>query len=227
MKVLVLGLGNFGMSLAISLIESGNEVIGVDSKIEKVELVKDKLTHAVVIDSTHEASYQHLPLKDVEIAIVAIGENEGPAILTTAVLKKLGIPRIISRSLSPLHDTVLEAMGISEIVHPEQDSAERLSHMLNLDSVIDRFELDDDYSVSEIKASETLIGQSLAELNLSQVFKVNLVTIMREVQKKNFLGSTRTKKESIGVPTGETRIQEGDILVVFGKDLDISKLCSC
>ena len=95
MKVIVFGLGNFGMSLAISLTETGNEVIGVDKDIEKVNLVKDKISHAIAMDSTNELSYEALPLKDADKVVVAIGENEGAAIITTAIIKKLSDVKII------------------------------------------------------------------------------------------------------------------------------------
>ena len=134
MKIIVFGLGNFGMSLAISLTETGNEVIGVDKNIEKVNLVKDKISHAIAMDSTNELSYEALPLKDTDKVVVAIGENEGAAIITTAIIKKLSDVKIISRALSPIHDSVLEAMGIHSIVHPEQESADRLTKQINFKS---------------------------------------------------------------------------------------------
>ena len=106
MKILIFGLGNFGHPLAINLTETGNEVIGIDLKMDKVERLRDKIAHVVCMDSTNELAFQALPIKETDLAIVAIGENEGAAIITTAILKKLNVSNIISRSLSPIHDTV-------------------------------------------------------------------------------------------------------------------------
>ena len=107
MKIIVFGLGNFGISLALNLTETGNEVIAVDKQIERVNLIKDKVSHAICLDSTNELAYESLPMKDANIVVVAIGENEGAAIITTAIIKKLSNAKIISRSLSGIHDTVL------------------------------------------------------------------------------------------------------------------------
>ena len=203
MKIIVFGLGNFGMSLAISLTETGNEVIGVDKNIEKVNLVKDKISHAIALDSTNELSYEALPLKDADKVVVAIGENEGAAIITTAIIKKLSDVKIISRALSPIHDTVLEAMGIHSIIHPEQESADRLTKQINFKSTLENYQLDDNFTISEVKAKPEFYGKTLAELD----------------SKKSII------KESIGRPSPETVVLEDDILVVYGYNKDIETYC--
>ena len=177
MKIIVFGLGNFGMSLAISLTETGNEVIGVDKNMEKVNLVKDKISHAIVMDSTNELSYEALPLKDTDKVVVAIGENEGAAIITTAIIKKLSDVKIISRALSPIHDTVLEAMGIHSIVHPEQESADRLTKQINFKSTLENYQLDDNYTISEVKAKPEFFGKTLSELDSIDKYRLTLITI--------------------------------------------------
>jgi trk system potassium uptake protein TrkA len=105
------------MSLAVNLTETGNEVIGIDNNMDKVNIVKNKISHAICMDATNESAYQALPIKDADLAVIAIGENEGAAIIATAVVKKLTNARIIGRSLSPIHDTVLDAMGIQTNIH--------------------------------------------------------------------------------------------------------------
>jgi len=88
MKIIVFGLGNFGMALSLSLTETGNEVIAIDKQMDKINLVKDKISHAICMDSTNELAYEALPLKDADKVIVAIGENEGAAIITTVPFRK-------------------------------------------------------------------------------------------------------------------------------------------
>ncbi|MEM4250192.1 MAG: TrkA family potassium uptake protein, partial [Candidatus Nitrosotenuis sp.] len=125
MKFIVIGLGNFGSSLASRLTSMGHEVIGVDSDMRKVESSKDKITHVIKLDSTDTTAINTLPLREIDVAIIAIGEDFGASIMTTALLKQNNVKRLISRALSPLHEKVLEAIGVSEIIHPEQESADR------------------------------------------------------------------------------------------------------
>ncbi|WP_264559845.1 potassium channel family protein [Flavobacterium sp. N2270] len=225
MKIIVFGLGNFGMSLSLSLTETGNEVIGIDKQMDKVNLVKDKISHAICMDSTNELAYEAVPLKDADKVVVAIGESEGAAIITTAIIKKLSNVKIISRALSPIHDTVLEAMGIHSIIHPEQESADRLTKQINFKSTLENYQLDDNYTISEVKARKEFIGKTLEELDSIDKYRLTLVTIIRKKEKRNLIGKKNTIKESIGRPSPETVIEECDILVVYGNNKDIEKYC--
>lgn len=226
MKIIVFGLGNFGISLALNLSETGNEVIAVDKQIERVNLIKDKVSHAICLDSTNELAYEALPMKDANTIIVAIGESEGAAIITTAIIKKLSTAKIISRSLSGIHDTVLEAMGVTELVHPEQDSADRLTKKINFNTSLSHYQLDDTYTISEVMSKDAFTGKTLAELNEIDKFHLKVITIIRTRQKTNLLGKKQTIKESIGEPIDSTVVRDNDILVVFGKTKDILYYCN-
>lgn len=225
MKVIIFGLGNFGMSLALSLTETNNEVIGVDKDLTKADMMKDKIAHSVCMDSTNELGYQALPIKQADLVVVAIGENEGAAIITTAIIKKLSNAKVISRSLSPIHDTVLQAMGITSIVHPEQEAAEKLTNKINLKNIVDNFKIDAKYSISEIKTPPQFVGKSILELNVRANYKLNIITILRQREKTNIIGNTTTIMEVIGIPAADTIIEKNDILVVFGQNDNISKIC--
>ncbi len=130
MKYIILGLGHFGTSLAEKLTQMGHEVIGVDKDMKKVEEYKERITHTICMDCTDGTAVNNLPLNDVDVVIVAIGENEGPNLMATALMKEHNVKRIISRAVRPLHETVLHAMGITEIVHPEEEAAERWANKL-------------------------------------------------------------------------------------------------
>jgi trk system potassium uptake protein len=225
MKIIVFGLGNFGMSLSLSLTETGNEVIGIDKQMDKVNLLKDKISHVICMDSTNELGYDAVPLKDADKVVVAIGENEGAAIITTAIIKKLSDVKIISRALSPIHDTVLEAMGIYSIIHPEQDSADRLTKQINFKSTLENYQLDNNFTISEVLAKPEFFGKTLQELDTIDKYHLTLITIIRKREKRNLIGKKSIIKESIGRPTPETKIEENDILVVYGNNRDIEFYC--
>ena len=226
MKVIIFGLGNFGMSLAVNLTETGNEVIGIDNNMNKVNLVKNKISHAICMDATNELAYAALPIKDADIAVIAIGENEGAAIIATAVVKKLTKARIIGRSLSPIHDTVLNAMGIDFVIHPEQDFADRLAKKINLKGIVDNFSIDKNYSISEIKALPEFDGKTLEELKFRQTFDLHVVTIVRKQMRKSIIGTNSMIDRSEGFVTKDSVILSGDLLVVFGLNKDINRFCN-
>lgn len=145
MKFIVLGLGIFGKSHAVHLTEMGHEVIGVDNKMQRVEDLKDEITHTICMNTTDKDAVSSLPLRDANAVIVAIGEDEAASLLTTALLKQLNVKRIIGRVVSDLQKTVLVAMNISEYVLPEEESAERLAMRLDLEEVIDSFKITEKY----------------------------------------------------------------------------------
>lgn len=225
MKIIVIGLGNFGNALSLSLTETGNEVIAIDKDMEKINRLKDQISHTICMDSTNELAYNAVPLKDADKVVVAIGENEGAAIITTAIIKKLSDVKIISRALSPIHDTVLEAMGVYSIIHPELDSANRLTQQINFKSTLENYQLDNNFTISEVKAKKHFFGKTLKELDTTNKFQLTLITIIREKEKRNILGKKHIIKESIGRVNSETKVLENDILVVYGNNKDIEDYC--
>lgn len=223
MKIVIFGLGNFGMSLAIHLADTDNEVIACDKNMEKIELIKDKVSHAVALDATNENAYHALPLKNTDIAVIAIGVDEGAAIMSTAIVKKKCDAKIISRSSSAVQDTIFEAMGVDQIIHPEQEYAERLTKKINLKGSIDNFEIDDEYLVSEVAVCDSIIGKTLLDSDFRKKYHLNIITIVRKRQYTNLIGRRAEKKEVVGMPKPDTVFKENDILVVFGKNTEIEK----
>lgn len=223
MKFIVFGLGHFGKALAIRLTELGHEVIGVDNDMNKVEKFKDKITHTVCLNSTDRDAVGSLPLKDANAVIVAIGEDEAASLMTTAVLKQFDIKRILTRAVSDLQKTVLEAMKIDEFIMPEEESAERLAvRLVNL-NVVDSFKISDNYSIIEAKVPARYVGKTLAEANLTNEFKVIILTTIK-TSEAEFKGIKKTIKEVSGIATSGTRLEKNDLLVIFGEMENINKL---
>ena len=165
MKFLIVGLGNFGASLAEKLTNQGNEVIGIDSSMAKVDDLKEKISHTICMNATDDFTVAGLPLKDTDVVIVAIGEDQGANIMATALFKNLQVKRLISRAINPLHEMVLKALGVDEIVHPEEETAERWSKKLCLKGVVDSFELSEDYSLVEANVPSNCAGKRIGEIN--------------------------------------------------------------
>lgn len=224
MKYIIIGLGNFGASLAEKLTKMGNEVIGVDVNMSKVEAIKDKITHAVNLDSTDITAVSSLPLKDTDVVIVGIGEDKGANIMATALMKQLHVRRLISRAVSPLQEMVLEAMGVDEIIHPEEETAERWSKKLNLQGVVDSFEVNRDYSIIETEVPKEFDGKTLEEIGLKRKYDIIVLTTIKITREKNELGTKRDVSNVQGVASAKTILHKHDIMVLYGHNKNLKKL---
>jgi trk system potassium uptake protein TrkA len=224
MKYIIVGMGSFGGFLAARLSELGHEVIGVDSSEVRIEQVKDKITHAILMDATDSVTVKTLPYKDADVVIITIGEDVGASIMVTAIFKQLNVTRLISRSINDVHETVIKAIGVTEIIHPEEDSAERMAKRLQMKNVLDSLDLSDDYNVIEVKTPERYVGMTLEETNLRKEYKVTVITIIHEIERTNMLGKKSIIKKVAGVVNGDTKIEAGDILVLFGSAKDIQQI---
>lgn len=216
MKFIVFGLGNYGASLSQKLVSLGHEVIGVDLRLEVVEKWKNELTHTVALDAGTPEAVNSLPLRDIDVAVNAIGENEGSNIMLTALLKQHNVRRIICRVITPLQQTVLEAMGIVEFVYPEADSAERLAYQVDLKGVMDSYKINEKFQLIEVVVPDKYIDHTLGEIPFAEKYKILPVTIIRSVEEKNILGSTIRVKQVSGLLSNDISLRRGDRLLLFG-----------
>ncbi len=223
MKYIIVGLGNFGSSLAMKLTASGNEVIGIDSRMEKVDQFKEKISHTICLNATDEFTVSGLPLKNTDVVIVAIGEDQGANIMATALFKNQQVKRLISRAINPLHERVLQALGVDEIVHPEEETAERLAKKLCIKNVVDSFELSEEFSIIEANVPEEYVGKSIREIGFRQKFDLLVLTTIKKEEVKSVIGKSRTMEKIIGIATPDLVLQENEILVLFGKNSDLEK----
>jgi trk system potassium uptake protein len=221
MKFIIIGLGTFGASLSTKLTSMGNEVIGVDTAMSKVEAMKGKITHTMCLDCSDQQAITNLPLKDADVVIVCIGEDEGANLMTTALMKKMNVKRLISRAVNPLHETILDAMEIHEIVHPEEETAERWANKLDIPGIVDSFELSREFSIVEVVVPSRYVGKKLGEIKFRRNYNILLLTVMKTVEEKNFIGVTRRVTVPEGVASSDTLLRDGDIVVFFGRLKDI------
>lgn len=223
MKYLVVGLGNFGASLSMKLTAQGNEVIAIDTSMSKVEMYKEKISHTICMDATDEYTVNGLPLKDTDVVVVAIGEDERANLMSTALFKNLAVKRLISRAINPLHEKVLQAIGIDEIVHPEEESAERWAKKLCLNNVVDSFELSDQFSIIEANLPAEYIGKTLEEVGFRRKYNIILLTTIKKREVKSLLGKSVMESRVQGVATPDMVLEENDILVLYGANVDLQK----
>lgn len=223
MKYIVVGLGNFGGSLSQKLTEMGNEVIGLDSKMNLVEMYKEQISHTIRMDATDEATVAGLPLKETDVVIIAIGEDQGANIMATALFKNFNAKRIISRAINPLHEKVLHAIGVDEIVHPEEETAERWAKKLYLKNVVDSFELNADFSVIEAAVPEHYIGKTIKEVEFRNNHNLLVLTILKERKAQTSIGRDITEWKIDGIASPNQKLEKNDVLVIYGANQDLQQ----
>lgn len=125
MKYIIVGLGNFGGPLAERLTAKGNEVIGLDINLDRVNSLKEKVSHTICLNATNEATIAELPLKNTDVVIICIGKDQGANVMATALFKNIGVKRLVSRATNNIHESILRAIGVDEIIKPEEEAAER------------------------------------------------------------------------------------------------------
>ena len=220
-KFCVIGLGYFGENLVKELVDQGAEVIAIDKDESCLNKIKEIVSFAVSLDSMNEREMEKLGIKDVDAAIVAIGERFEDSIVTTAILKNIGVKRVITRILNPIHEKLLNALDVSEALVPEAVAANQLAKRLMMPGVLETFRITGDHSIFEIEAPKWMIGRTVSEVELRQRYTLNIVTIKRLETK----GGVMRKKNTmvVGTPVPTYIFTESDILVLFGKEKDFTK----
>lgn len=224
MKFIVIGLGHFGAALAERLVAMGHEVIGVDKSMIRVEACKDKLNNVICLDCSDSVAASRLPLKNSDMAVVCGGADEGESLLITAMLKKSGIKKITVRSITALQESVLEAMGITEIIHPEIESAERWAMKLSVKNYVDLFEVTKDHYIVEVKVPYKFIGKTIEQIGLNKNYNVIVLTKLKKISHQNEIGAETFSLKAGKIVDANTILEAGDIIVVYGNKNDIKTM---
>ncbi|MCC6461028.1 MAG: TrkA family potassium uptake protein [Saprospiraceae bacterium] len=226
MKFVIIGLGNFGASLGKRLIEEGHEVIGVDNNSEHTTQLQNDLTYVVCTDTTEEQNITRLPIDDTDFVVVSIGEDVGASLTTVALIKRHHPDtRIIARSISYIHKAIMETMNVHEIINPEESYANQLAERFSMKGSLHVYPIDGKYEIVEIIVPEKAVGKQLGEIQLPVSADLMVVTILRQVESTNFLGKTIFSRKSMGVAQENIRLEKGDVLVLFGKDVTLQDWC--
>lgn len=217
MKFLIIGLGIYGENLARDLTELGHEVIGADNCQSNIESLKNYISTVYLIDSTEESQLAVLPLLNVDLVVVAIGENFGASIKTVALLKKAGVKHIYARAIDTLHEAILRSFEIDRIITPEQRAAMDLTHELELGSRMVSLKVDSDNVVVNFDVPQYLYGLSYTELKgkLEDNYGLTLVAVCRPEDATNILGVKRPKLRLLG--DTDTTAAAGDTMTLFGR----------
>lgn len=225
MKYIIIGLGNLGKALAQDLARIGNDVIGVDINITRVDAMKQFISGTVCLDTTDEDALRTLPLKDADAIYVTFGKDFGASVQTVALLKSMGANRLIVRATSHIHQTVIQAIGVTEVITPEKDfSSIYVSHMLFGALFKQWYKITETHHLYKIAPPDIFIGQSLQNIDFEEKFGLRLVAVERIIEVKNVLGVKRPTYQVIDNFADAFIIEKDDVLLLFGELKDIEKL---
>jgi trk system potassium uptake protein TrkA len=221
----VIGLGRFGQKLAIALTMRGAEVIAIDKEREQVELIRDQVAHAVRLDSTDMEALRSQGIDKVDVATVGIGQGTAQGfeagVLTVVNLRQMGVEQIYARAESLTAGEVFSKIGATEVIYPEIESAQRWAYRLIAPQIEEKIDVAPGHSLARIEAPASFGSRTVMDLQLRQKYNLNLVLI-----KHNGVawGKKAEHDSIINVPTPDTIVQEGDVLMVAGSDEDLARL---
>ena len=211
------------MVLARELAASGTQVIAVDRSTQLTSEIKDDVDVSVRLDSTDETALKAQEIDKVDVCVIAIGENFEAALLTTVLVKKLGVPHIICRAQTTVHAEIFRQIGADEVLQPEMQAGENLARKLANPHIEDVITLAEGYSLLELRAPAQFQGKSLMALGLRQKHGVNLICIKRPSQAVAEDESAEAP-EIISVPRPDDVIKADDVLLVVGPDEALARL---
>jgi trk system potassium uptake protein TrkA len=213
-QFVVIGLGNFGNSVATRLAQIGHQVLAIDSDEARVSAIKDQVTQAITADARNKESLRDLVSKEVDAVVVGLGDSIEASLLCVLYCKELGVKRIIAKASSDDHGRILESIGTSEVIYPERNSALRLAEKLNAPtSVIDYIELSPEYSIIDVATPDDFIGKTLKQLQLPKKQGI-LVIAVRSVLKNGIQL----------LPPADYKFEPDTIITVIGRYADLNKL---
>ena len=206
----IVGLGRFGMALAIELAEAGEDLVVLDQDEEKVRALRDYTEAAYVVKGLDKKTLEETGIQNCDVAVVCIGEKMDVSILTTLHLVSMGIPTVIAKAASEEQGQVLRKLG-AQVVYPEHDMAIRLAHRLETTGMLDFVQLSEQVSISKLEVPTKMIGKSVVDVNLRGKFGLNIIAVE----------SGGKVNEAVGP---NTVFQEGDILFVSGGKDAVNKM---
>ena len=164
----VIGLGQFGMTVALTLADAGCDVLAIDDREENVQDIAEKVSYAVKADVKEPGILQSVGVQNVEASIIAAMQ-----------VKELGVPFVMAKAMNALHGRILEKIGADKVIYPEQSMGVRVARNLLSSGFLDTFELSPEFSMAEFKIPDSWVGKTLCDLKIREKNKINLVGLKR------------------------------------------------
>ena len=212
--IAVIGLGKFGVSVALNYAKKGGNVLAIDCDEAKVEEIADFVTSAVKADMTDPEVVSNLGLEEMDAVVVAIADSMEISVMATILAKEQGVPLVIVKAKNEIHAKVLEKIGADKIIFPEKEMGIRIARNLAANSMEDIVEIGADYSIVEAEVPRNWIGKNLMELNPRKKYGFNVIA-------KKYVEETMHINPNINP---EELFREGERLIIIGRNEILDKV---
>jgi trk system potassium uptake protein TrkA len=212
-RIIVIGLGIFGLNIVKDLFESGFEVIAIDKNKDAIQNIRDYSTKAIVADGMDKEIMKAIGIHEDDTVIISFGEDLAASTLITLHLKQLGVKNIIVKAPNDEHKLILEKVGATDVIIPEKEIARKVAKSLISPNVLDYLPLSDDYMIFEMAPPNSFLGKTIAELQLRGKYHIEVIAIRDIISDRIHM-----------VPQADFVIKDGEVLVVVGKEKDIQKI---
>lgn len=210
-QFVVLGLGSFGASVAVTLQKLGCDVVAVDQDMERIDDIADKVTYAMQADIGNPELLESLGSKNYDGIVVASSENLEGSILATLAAKEMGIPYILCKAQNERCAQVLRKVGADAVVFPEEEMGRKIAKNLLSANLADWIELSPDYSIVETAVPKRWIGRTLKDLDVRRTYGVNVVGVKEGDQVEI-------------TPDPDAALKEGMILMLIGSNEALERI---
>lgn len=225
-QIAIIGLGIFGSEVALSLINKNFSVLAIDNNPELIEEFKNRVTSTLLMDTTQKRALQEANLEEMDTVIVAIGnEHLESSILTTALLKELGVKNIIARATNELHERILRQVGATEVINPEREIGEKVADMIARPGFTSIYALEDGVMIAEIPMPALLVGKTLEEVNVRRRYGLNVLGVQRKRNDAEInIDGTVSRKTIMNLDPTTFTFEADDILLIMGHQEGIDRL---
>ena len=213
----VIGLGRFGSAMATTLVELGQDVLGIDSNDTNVQALADRVPHLLCLNALDRRALVEAGVADMDVGVVSIGSNVESSLLIVVTLQEMGIKTIMAKATTAIHGRILERLGVDRVVYPEREMAQRAAHSLVVPNVIDHIGLSQDFSIIEIPAPQRFAGRTLREIELRARHGLTLIAIKRRA-------SDEQAATTMVSPNADELIRAGDTLTIVGSNRQLAEL---
>lgn len=176
----VLGLGRYGYAVAKELVESGAEVLVVDSQENVINDVVDEFPICKCADITDEDAIAQLGIPNIDVVIIAVASNLETSVMATTLCKDAGVKTVIVKCANEKHCKILSKIGADKVVLPEYESGIRLAKNILSSGFVDILELTNNISLVEFDVKPEWVGKTLVDLNLRKKYSINVIAIQQD-----------------------------------------------
>jgi trk system potassium uptake protein TrkA len=220
----IIGLGTFGYNVAVELVKKDMQVLAIDNDSEIVNRISRFVTQALVADATDEKAMEDAGVADCDSVVISIGGNIETSILSTLIVKELGVKNVIVKSSSCWHSKVAAKLGVDTVVYPEFEMAKKLVDNIAMPNILEQIELSKDYNLVEVVAPKEIWGKTIKNSSVRSNYEVNIIAVRKRIPIINDDGQSDIKEEVNMMPGPDDEINQNDILVVIGSEKSLTKL---